>query len=891
MGRISELIVKIGADSSEFERKIAAVQRSALQTAEKLSSAGSILTQALALPLGAFGGLALKTAADLDGLRRGLTAVSGSAAAAEAQFKSLQKVAELPGLGLQEAVRGSINLQAAGLSANTAERALRAFGNALATVGKGRADLDGVILALSQIQSKGKVAAQEINQLAERLPQIRVALKDAFGTADTEAIQKLGLSTDEFITRVITQFEKLPAVTGGLGNAFENLKDTATQALARVGDAIAPFAIKAIEALTPLIIKVGELGKAFGDLPTAIQTGIISLGAIAIASGPIATVIAKFKELEVLIVRLAVAIKNLPIAFGPLAAAGGVFTVVFLAMKKLTDEGEKNLPKVNESLKQLNDRLNEISKFAAGGGPLSKVDFLTDAVFAINKTKTATLDLAGAFSRLGVTSTSDLSKALTQAQQDLAIIRTGLQQGSASALDLARAEAKVLEIEKQLSFERAKTKPPQFFDPILFKQVELQVADVKKLIEDIVVQGRSLTDLQAVAAFSIGIPVELNQRQKDLAANIDLTDIAFRQFDEELKTTSALTDPLAHNLSLSEIAATGLRHAIEEANDPTKRFNEALAVLGVSDVADSLNKAEEAFKKVFEATKGGTENVRTFQLSYIALVEAMDRAGVKISAEQIRTFEGFKRAIQSQIRETETNIKKFAREASNIIHSIGDGFVDVLAGVRTFGDIFESVLIKITKDILNVLITQGLKVLAAELAKSTGLVGKLARAFGDLLGGLGSGGGSPGSSPAKLPSGGGDAASALAGVNPAIGLAQLGVSIFSGIVSGIQQAHANNLLDNIEKNTRAAFNVILDMFKLHQELLPRLGEIHTYLFQHQGIVLDQILQVLQTGGIGGIAGGGNTINITITSAASIADPRQMAQAIIRELRLLSPSFA
>src|SRR5690606_26404524 len=118
-----------------------------------------------------------------------------------------------------EAIQGSVNLQAAGFSADLARRSLMAFGNALATVGKGKADLDGVGLALSQIASKGKISAEEINQLSERVPQIRVAMKAAFGTSDTEQLQKMGIDATQFVEGVVAQLEKLPAVTGGINNA------------------------------------------------------------------------------------------------------------------------------------------------------------------------------------------------------------------------------------------------------------------------------------------------------------------------------------------------------------------------------------------------------------------------------------------------------------------------------------------------------------------------------------------------------------------------------------------------------------------------------------------------------------------------------------------------
>ena len=223
----------------------------------------------------AIGGLAsvsaFQTAVKLDSLTRGLASVSVNAADLRAQLSRLREVAKLPGLGFEEAVSGSVALQSAGLSARLAERSLMAFGNALATVGKGKADLSGVTLALQQISAKGKVSAEEINQINERVPQIRKAMQSAFGTSDTEALSKMGISTTQFIEGVVKQLEKLPKITGGIGNDIENLQDGIKNALLPLGNGlVAMFSAmggsmeKSLAFVEKLATKVGEVLAAVG---------------------------------------------------------------------------------------------------------------------------------------------------------------------------------------------------------------------------------------------------------------------------------------------------------------------------------------------------------------------------------------------------------------------------------------------------------------------------------------------------------------------------------------------------------------------------------------------------------------------------------------------------
>jgi len=207
---------------------------------------------------------------------RGLAAYAKNAQELQAQLGRLQEIAKLPGLGLKEVRAGVLQLEAAGLNAQTAERALMAFGNALALVGKGKSELDGVILALGQISSKGSISAEEINQIAERVPQIRQVLVSAFGTASTEAIQKMGITADEAIKRIISGLERLPKATQSALTTFENLQDALEQAFLPIGRGILDIFGSAEGGTMRLIDLISNIGKQIGEVFTAIgKSGVI----------------------------------------------------------------------------------------------------------------------------------------------------------------------------------------------------------------------------------------------------------------------------------------------------------------------------------------------------------------------------------------------------------------------------------------------------------------------------------------------------------------------------------------------------------------------------------------------------------------------------------------
>jgi tape measure domain-containing protein len=252
--RVIRMTEEVGQKATEAEKSIQRMNGAMMA----ISAATNTINGTIEL----FGKLAeavrkpFDAAVNFDRLMRGLEAVAGSSQEAQRQFERLKEVAKAPGLGLPEAIEGSIRLQSAGISAKTAERALKAFGTALATVGRGKAELDGVTMALTQIQAKGKVSAEEINQLAERLPQIRRAMEAAFGTSNTEVLQKMGLRSEQFIEAVITQFEKLKPISGSISNDLENVGDKITIAFASAGRVLMPFVREILPRISQMLDQI-----------------------------------------------------------------------------------------------------------------------------------------------------------------------------------------------------------------------------------------------------------------------------------------------------------------------------------------------------------------------------------------------------------------------------------------------------------------------------------------------------------------------------------------------------------------------------------------------------------------------------------------------------------
>lgn len=287
-------IRKIGAQTPGLDR----VQREAVKTAgtidylrKSLSGLSGVLgplseafTIGLTVPLGLVGKAAFQAYKDLDSVQRGLEVLLGNGRLAARQIEELRDLARSPGLDFASTTQGFRRLVAAGLDSRLATEAIKQFGNALALVGGNSEDLAGVSLALQQIASKTKVSAEEINQIAERIPSVRRLIIQAFGTADTDELQKRGILPKDFIREIVEQAKTLPRATSSVANEIKNAKDEILRVLTDIGADIARELLPYVKSATDT---ARELGKAFRELDPETRGLIVKMGLLAAAIGPV----------------------------------------------------------------------------------------------------------------------------------------------------------------------------------------------------------------------------------------------------------------------------------------------------------------------------------------------------------------------------------------------------------------------------------------------------------------------------------------------------------------------------------------------------------------------------------------------------------------------------
>ena len=222
MSTVAELLVKIGADSSDLRKEIAATKRQ-LKTAfgsEGLNLSGKAVNvlEGFGAALGALGIYAVKAGGELQNVQVAMTNMLGSAEKATAFVKELQDFAANTPFEFNDVTKASQKFLAFGFTAEQIIPTLTAVGDAAAGVGAGQDGVNRLTIALGQIAAKGKLASQEIMQITELGIPAWQLLADKLGT-DVATAQAM------VTKRMVDSQMALDALVGGMENRYGGMME------------------------------------------------------------------------------------------------------------------------------------------------------------------------------------------------------------------------------------------------------------------------------------------------------------------------------------------------------------------------------------------------------------------------------------------------------------------------------------------------------------------------------------------------------------------------------------------------------------------------------------------------------------------------------------------
>lgn len=362
------LSIKIRADATPFERSLKTIGRNITAFSQKSLAIGRGISLGFTAPLMAVGATAVNAAADFDSLERALSGIMGGANAATGEMMKLKEAARLPGLGFEEAVRGSVNLQAVGLSADEARKTLIGFGTAIAASGGGSVNLASVTKQLTQMISKNRILQEDFGILQENVPLIGDALEKAFGTRNIETVRATGIAAKDFNLQLVGALQTLPAVqaaTGGLRNNIDNFKDSLKFTQVELGKAI----LKNIDlegALESISNVIEGMLNWWGSLSDEMQSNMISAAKyIAIAGGVLWVVgqlTSAFGTITMMIGNLVGAMFKLNKATGTYQVLMGGWVTITLAAVAAVALFAYNIHQANKPIDDLSGHLSSSAK-------------------------------------------------------------------------------------------------------------------------------------------------------------------------------------------------------------------------------------------------------------------------------------------------------------------------------------------------------------------------------------------------------------------------------------------------------------------------------------------------------------------------------------------------
>jgi tape measure domain-containing protein len=291
----------INAQAAAYDKAAVAAQRLAvaqdagaggmerfLRTAKSFqnitSSLGQSLTVGLTLPIGLAAKATIGVAERLDQIDKSITTILGSQALSGLVQKELRDASAAPGLTFEGAAQGFRRIVSARRDIKLATEAVKEFGNALALAGGTEEDLQGVSLALTQILSKAKVSAEEVNQLAERIPATRRMIQGAFGTSDSEAIAKRGITPDAFVRGIVEQAKLLPRAPESMTSQLKNVREDFRAAMGLIGKDVAAVLLPLLKSATAALRSFVD---GFAQLPTSIRQFAVVSALLAATLGPL----------------------------------------------------------------------------------------------------------------------------------------------------------------------------------------------------------------------------------------------------------------------------------------------------------------------------------------------------------------------------------------------------------------------------------------------------------------------------------------------------------------------------------------------------------------------------------------------------------------------------
>ncbi|SMB97758.1 tape measure domain-containing protein [Thermanaeromonas toyohensis ToBE] len=236
---VGELLVKLGADFSQYNKDLAQAEKQAKAAGLRI---GDIFRNALSFTLGiglfeairrgfqSIVGEAVNFNAMMEQAQIGFTTMLGSAEKAQAFLQEMADFAAKTPFEYPDLLEAAKRMMAMGFAAHEVLPTLQAVGDAAAGLGLGKEGINRITIALGQMRAKAKVSAEEMMQLTEAGIPAWEILAEAMGKSTAEVMklsEKGFIPASQAIQILIEGMEKrFPKMMENMQDTWEGVTST-----------------------------------------------------------------------------------------------------------------------------------------------------------------------------------------------------------------------------------------------------------------------------------------------------------------------------------------------------------------------------------------------------------------------------------------------------------------------------------------------------------------------------------------------------------------------------------------------------------------------------------------------------------------------------------------
>ena len=343
---VADLAVRVAADVDNFNQNLASVDDHLTAWGKKMqtlggnlgdlgrgmTSIGKTLTVALAVPLAGLAAGLIKTGVEFKAFKQeamqAFSVLLGSSEAAKQHMDDILAFARTTPFAFPDLVSANRKLVSFGMAAKDTHPVMDAIANAVAAMGGGAQEIEGMADIFARIESQGKITGRELNRLGEHGINAVAIMANKAGVSMDDMRKMISNSAvdsktaiDWLVDGIMNGTEGIAGQTVALGGSLGALKDTWAGAMdslrgawrwtadAIVSDDMFAKIVEGIRKLTELVkdlpIILGPIAETVGDvfvklldgigklvdwftnLDPGMQQFIIRLGLILVAAGPI----------------------------------------------------------------------------------------------------------------------------------------------------------------------------------------------------------------------------------------------------------------------------------------------------------------------------------------------------------------------------------------------------------------------------------------------------------------------------------------------------------------------------------------------------------------------------------------------------------------------------